>query len=90
MFERLVFGFATWLVWLAYLAFRRHFQWQNIIWAGGGFGLALLVLAFAFEGPEQDPLLFMLGATLGGAMQYGFDAETRRRRSPINGERVVT
>ena len=86
MVERLVLAALTSVVWIAYLALRRHFHWRNLIWAGGGGAAFAIGLAFAFEYPAFGPPIFLVGFGAGAWMQHGFDADKHRSQDSFDAD----
>ena len=89
MIDRIVVGLGTSLVIIVWLAWKRHYRWQNLFWAGGGWVLFFIVFAVAFEGSSREPALFLLGCVAGSMIERGFSAE-KRRNEDGKGGRVVT
>ena len=89
MIERISIGLATSAVALAWLTWMRHYRWQNLFWAGGGWALFCVVLAVAFEGSTREPAVFLLGCVAGSMIERGFSAEKRRHEEGKR-DRVVT
>lgn len=83
MAERIIVGLASTLVVIAYLVWKRHYQWQNLFWTGGGWAVFFIVLAVSFGEAAVGPPLFLLGCVAGAAIQHGFDAEKRRSRPSL-------
>lgn len=82
MIESIVVGLVSSVVAIAYLAWRRHYQWQHLLWAGGGWAMFFIVLAVAFQVAAYGPPLFLLGCVAGAMVQHAFDAEKQRTLDP--------
>ena len=89
MIDRISIGLATSVLIIVWLAWKRHYQWQNLFLTGGGWALFFIVLAVAFEGSSREPAVFLLGCVAGSMIERGFSAE-KRRSERVKRDRVVT
>jgi hypothetical protein len=88
--EPIVVGLISSLVVVAYLAWRRHVQWQNLFWLGGGWTVFFIVFALSIQAGTYGPILFLSGCISGAMIQRGFDAEKRLSRTQLDTERPAT
>jgi len=90
MSERIIVAVVSSVLVVAYLALRRHVQWQNLIWMGGGWAAFFVVLAISPDVGTYGPVLFLSGCVAGAMIQHGFDAEKRLDRAQLDGERPAS
>lgn len=91
MVDRILVGLAFSIAVIVWLAWVRHYRWQNLAMAGGGWTAYFLILAVLAESPSgREPLVFMIGCLVGAVIERGFRAEQGRRKSQDQGRPSVT